>query len=160
MCRIHDRKLLWAFEVPVNDLMLVQVAHPRGDLFRPLHQLLWGNLLPLPQQVEERPIGTIFHDDTEDGRLGTNATELNDVWVVELSQVLDVHLVLLLHFLHGHRLPFVLADKHGPLGAGTEPFQVGDVLKRDLPVICRNKIVKLCKLFLQGEVQQAGQHQR
>ena len=37
--------LLWTLEVPVYDLVLVEVVHPGGDLFGPLHQLLGRNIL-------------------------------------------------------------------------------------------------------------------
>ena len=115
--------------------MLMQVAHPRGNLLRPLHQLLWRNLLPFTQQVEKRPIRTVFHDNTEDRCLGAHTAELYNVWVVELPQVLDVDLVLLFDLLDGDSFPFVLANKNRSLGSRSQPFQVGNVLKRNLPVI-------------------------
>jgi hypothetical protein len=41
--------LLWTLEIPVNDLVLVEVVHPCGDLFGPLHQLLWRHVLAYTQ---------------------------------------------------------------------------------------------------------------
>ena len=61
--------------------------------------------------------------------------ELNDVGMVELSQVLDVSLELLLHFLHGEDLRLVGPHEDGPLGSGAEPFQVLDLLEGNLPGI-------------------------
>ena len=117
------------------NFVLVKVVHARGNLLGPLHKLLGRNLLALTQQVEQGSIGTVFHDNTEDGCLGANTTELYDVWVVELSQVLDVDLVLLLDLLDGDRLPFVLANEDGSLCSTPKPFQVRNVLKGNLPVI-------------------------
>jgi hypothetical protein len=38
--------LLWALEVPVYDLVLVEVVHACGDLLGPLNQLLGRDVLP------------------------------------------------------------------------------------------------------------------
>ena len=116
-------------------LVLVKVVHTSGDLLGPLHKLLGRNLLALTQQVEQGSIGTVFHDNTEDGCLGAHPAELYDVWVVELPQVLNVDLVLFLHLLDRDSFPFVLANKNCSLGSRAEPFQVRNVLKRNLPVI-------------------------
>ena len=64
-----------------------------------------------------------------------NSLELNDVGMVELSQVFDVSLELLLHFLHGEDLGLVGPHEDGPLGTGAEPFQVLDLLEGNLPGI-------------------------
>ena len=64
-----------------------------------------------------------------------DSLELNDVGMVELSQVLDVSLELLLHFLHGEDLRLVGPHEDGPLGSGAEPFQVLDLLEGNLPGI-------------------------
>ena len=55
--------------------------------------------------------------------------------MVELSQVFDVSLELLLHFLHGEDLGLVGPHEDGPLGTGAEPFQVLDLLEGNLPGI-------------------------
>ena len=53
--------------------MLVEVVHPRGNLLGPLHQLLRVNLLPVPEEVEESPEGTVLHDNTEHRGLDTDS---------------------------------------------------------------------------------------
>merc|ERR1711971_40462 len=118
--------------------MLMRIAHPCRNLLGPFHQLLRRNLLSLSQKVEERSIRTILHDDTENRCLGANTAELYNVWVVELAQVLDLDLVLLLDLLDRDSFPFVLANKDCPLGSRAQAFQIGDVLKWDLPVILFN----------------------
>ena len=59
------------------NLMLVEVVHAGGDLFGPLHQLLRGHLLPLPEGCEERPVGAVLHHDTEHGGLDTHSPRNN-----------------------------------------------------------------------------------
>ena len=59
--------------------------------------------------------------------------ELNDVGMVELSQVFDVSLELLLHFLHGEDLRLVGPHEDGPLGTRAKPFQVLDLLEGNFP---------------------------
>jgi hypothetical protein len=41
--------LLWTLKIPVNDLVLVEVVHPCGDLLGPLHQLLGRHVLAYTQ---------------------------------------------------------------------------------------------------------------
>ena len=64
---------------------------------------------------------------------------LNDVWVVEFSEVVDVRVFLLLDLLDGHQLVFQLADEDGALSSGPEPLEIRDVLERDLPVVWRKR---------------------
>ena len=66
--------------------------------------------------------------------------ELDDVGVVELAEVTNISLHLLLHLLDGHLLPRQLATEDGALSARAEPRQVLDSLKRNLPVICNQKV--------------------
>ena len=54
--------------------MLMKIVHASGDLFGPLNQLLGGDLLAVPEEVEEGPVGAVLHDDTEDGRLDTDSS--------------------------------------------------------------------------------------
>ena len=70
---MHYVYLLWAFQVSVYNLMLVEVVHASGDLFGPLHQLLRRHLLPLPEGSEECPVGAVLHHNTEHGGLDTNS---------------------------------------------------------------------------------------
>ena len=55
------------------NLVLVEVVHASGDLFGPLHQLLRGHLLALPEGSEECPIGAVLHHNAEHGCLDTNS---------------------------------------------------------------------------------------
>ena len=55
--------------------MLVKIVHAGGDLFGPLNQLLGMDLLAVPEEVEEGPVGAVLHDDTEHGRLDTDSPE-------------------------------------------------------------------------------------
>ena len=64
---------------------------------------------------------------------------LNDVWVVEFSEVVDVRVLLLLDLLDGHQLVVQLADEDGALSSGPEPLEIRDVLERDLPVVWRKR---------------------
>ena len=59
---------------PVDDLVVVQVLHAGGDLLRPLDEPLGRHLvLPVPQEVEERPVGAVLHHDAVAGILQINA---------------------------------------------------------------------------------------
>ena len=156
MTTIICNYLLWALQVSVYNLVLVEVVHPSGNLFGPLHQLLGGHLLPLPEGPEECPVGAVLHHNTEHGGLDTNSPgnikfqisqygrvsklcknslELNNVGMVELPQVFDVSLELLLHFLHGEDLGLVGPHEDGALGTRAEPFQVSDLLEGNLPAV-------------------------
>ena len=55
--------------------------------------------------------------------------------MVELSQVFDVSLELLLHFLHGEDLRLVGPHEDGSLGTRAKPFQVSDLLEWNFPAV-------------------------
>ena len=61
--------------------------------------------------------------------------KLNNVWVVQLPEMLDVSLVLLLDLLDGDLLRAEGPGEHGALGPGAQPAEVLDLFKRDFPVI-------------------------
>ena len=65
----------------------------------------------------------------------SDSLELNDVGMVELSQVLDVSFELLLHFLHGEDLGLVGPHEDGPLGPRAEPLQISDLLEGNFPAV-------------------------
>lgn len=60
----------------MDDLVLVEVVHPCCNLFGPVHQLLGGHLLPLPQHVEQGAVGAVLHDDAVAGRLGAHPSTI------------------------------------------------------------------------------------
>jgi hypothetical protein len=69
--------LLRTLEVPVNDLVVMEVLHARGDLLGPIDQphgrdLVWA----LPQEVEEGTVRAKLHDNAVAWRLGANTAEL------------------------------------------------------------------------------------
>lgn len=138
--KIYFLFLLWTFQVPVYDLVLVEIVHAGGDLLGPLHHLPGRHVLAVPEHGEERAVRAVLHHDAEHRRLDAHAAELHDVRVVELAQVPDVRLELLLHLLDGHLLGAEGAREHGALGPGPQPAQVLDLLEGDLPVIrCNTK---------------------
>ena len=111
----------------MDDLVVVKVLHPRSDLLGPVHQSLGRDLvLALAEVVEERAVGAVLHDDAEDGRLGGDAAELDDVGVVELAQVVDVRLGHLLDLLDGNQLGLEAAHEDGALRSRAEPLEVRD----------------------------------
>ena len=71
----YPQNLLWTFQISVDDLVLVEVVHPGGDLLGPLHQLLGRHLLAVPEQVEEGAVGAVLHYDAEHGGLDAHAPE-------------------------------------------------------------------------------------
>lgn len=101
----------------MNDFVIMQVLDSRGNLLGPLHEP-GGRyfVFALSQEVEQGPIGAIFHDNAENRGLRAHAPKLDDVGVVELSQVVNVGVHHFLHFLHCHQLIVVLAHEHSPLG--------------------------------------------
>jgi hypothetical protein len=63
----------------VNDLVIVEVLHARGDLLGPIDQPHGRDLVrALPQEVEEWTVRAKLHDDAVARRLGANATKLKD----------------------------------------------------------------------------------
>ena len=66
--------------------------------------------------------------------------------MVELAQMSNVGLLEVAHFLDGHLLGIECAQEHSALGARTQPLQARDVLERNLPVICGNRLQILVKL--------------
>lgn len=62
--------LLGALQIPVDDLVRVQVLHAVGDLLRPGHEPLGRNdVAALGQDRVQRPECTILHDHAKHGRL-------------------------------------------------------------------------------------------
>jgi hypothetical protein len=61
----------------VNDLVIVEVLHARGNLLGPIDQPHGRDLVrALPQEVEEWAVRAKLHDDAVARRLGANAAEL------------------------------------------------------------------------------------
>ena len=61
----------------MNDLVVVEVLHARGDLLGPIDQPHGRDLVgALPQEVEEWTVRAKLHDDAVARRLGANAAEL------------------------------------------------------------------------------------
>ena len=50
----------------------------------------------------------------------------------------DIRLFLVADFLDSHLFGFVFTEEDGALRTTAQPFQICDVLKRDLPIICNN----------------------
>lgn len=67
--------------------------------------------------------------------LSANPLESHYVAVVELPEVVDAGLRLLLDLFDGHKFALPLALEDGALGTAAQPTELGDRLKRDLPVI-------------------------
>ena len=63
---------LGALEVPVNDLMVVQVLHALRDLFGPASNAFRRYFVPILDEIEERPVRAELHDDAEHGRRGAH----------------------------------------------------------------------------------------
>ena len=61
--------------------------------------------------------------------------ERDDVWMVELAEVADVRLLDVAHLLNSNLLSVEGAKEDSPLCTTTQPLQIGDVLKWDLPFI-------------------------
>ena len=75
----------------MNDLMIMQILDSGGNLFRPLHQFDRRHALTsFTQVVKKRPIRAIFHDNAKNRRLRANPAKLHNIWVVELSQMMDI----------------------------------------------------------------------
>ena len=56
--------------LPVDDLVVVEVLHAGSDLLGPVDQPLGRHLvLPVPQEVEEGPVGAVLHHDAVAGIL-------------------------------------------------------------------------------------------
>ena len=68
----------------------------------------------------------ILHDNAVARGLCADTLELNDVWMVELPQVMDGGLTFVFDFLDGNQLVVQFADEDGALGSGTQPLQVGN----------------------------------
>ena len=59
--------------------------------------------------------------------------EGDDVGVLELSQVFDLGLFDVPHFLHGNIVSVVLPEEDGSLGPAAHPLELRDLLERNLP---------------------------
>ena len=57
----------------MDDLVLVEVVHPGGDLLGPLHQPLGRHVPAVPEQVEEGAVRAVLHHDAEHRGLDTDA---------------------------------------------------------------------------------------
>ena len=68
----------------------------------------------------------ILHDNAVARGLCADTLELNDVWMVELSQVMNGGLTFVFDFLDCHQLVVQFANEDGALGTGTQPLQVGN----------------------------------
>ena len=61
----------------MNDLVIMEVLHARGDLLGPIDQPHGRDLVrALPQEVEEGTVRAKLHDDAVAWRLGANAAKL------------------------------------------------------------------------------------
>ena len=65
--------LLWAFKIPVDYLVLVQIIHPSGNLLGPLHKPLGRYVPAVPEQVEEGSVRAVLHHDAEHRGLDADA---------------------------------------------------------------------------------------
>lgn len=62
-----------------------------------------------------------------------SSLESNNVGVLEFSEMFDLSLFDVPHFLHSHFFSMELAKEDGPLRAAAHPLQVRDFLKRNFP---------------------------
>ena len=128
--------LLWTFQISVDDFVVVKISHTGGHLLGPVHETLGRYLvLAVPQKVEERSVRAKFHDNAIDRSLGAHAPELDNIWMVELSEMMDARFLDILDLLDGDVLALEPTHKDRSLSAGSEPFQVGYRFKRNFPFV-------------------------
>jgi hypothetical protein len=121
----------------MNYFVIVQVLDSRSNLLSPLHKSGRRDFVfPIPEIVVQRSVGTIFHHNTKYRGQGTDTPELDDVGVVELTQVVDVGVDLVLDLLDRHQFTVPFAQKNSTLSTRTQPLKVRYGFKGNLPVIC------------------------
>lgn len=76
---------------------------------------------------------------TMNNEVENTVPELYNMWVVEFAEMPDVSLFLFSHFLHGNYFVPQLSTENSTLSSGTQPLQITNHLKRNFPVIYKNK---------------------
>ncbi len=70
--------LLGGLEVPVDDLVSVQVVHAAGDLLGPVEQQGGWDLAAVPQHLVQLAVRTVLHDDAVARRLRAHSPETRE----------------------------------------------------------------------------------
>ena len=77
---MHVRTHLGALQVPVDDLVVVEVLLSGRNLLGPVDQSHGRYFVDtLAEEVEERSVWTELHDDAVARRLGANAAKLREI---------------------------------------------------------------------------------
>lgn len=121
--------------------MHMQIMHSIGNLLGPRNHPVYGNcVLLILEQIEKRSVRTELHNYAIARRfLRTDTLELNNVGMIEFSKVPNIGFFQFRDFLHSYRLIVEHSRKYRPLSTATEECEIGNLVKWNFPVICKNK---------------------
>lgn len=129
--------LLWTLQIPMYNLMVVQIGHALGNLLSPLEDLLGRTSHAAAQKIIQRPILTELHYDAVNRWLAYNPLETYDVLVIQFPKMFKICFALILESFYGDHLAFQHSTKNKTLCSRPEVCQLSYLGKWNLPSICK-----------------------
>ena len=84
-----EQDLLWTLEIPVDNLVQVEIMHSGCDLDGPVDgQPRRNGATSVPQQIVQRPIGAIFHNDAIARRLSAHTSTSSKHFLFNIKQTI------------------------------------------------------------------------